>query len=39
MSLLGICFLNERVLFLEIVGMVVCFGGVIMVTLAPKDQQ
>ena len=38
MSLLGICFLKERVLCLEIIGMFVCFGGVLMVTLAPKEQ-
>ena len=34
MSVLGICFLGERVMVVEILGMCVCFGGVVMVTMS-----
>jgi len=39
MSVLGICFLGERIMKVEIIGIVLCFGGVVMVTLAPSDAE
>jgi len=32
-SILGICFLQEKIMIVEIIGTFLCFGGVVMVTL------
>ena len=37
MTILAICFLQEKIMIVEIIAMVLSFGGVIMVTLSPDD--
>ena len=39
MSVLGICFLGEKIMKVEIIGIGLCFGGVVMVTLAPSESK
>ena len=37
MSVVAVCFLKEKIMTVELIGMFFCFGGVVMVTLAPGE--